>query len=46
MAYDILPTNNYISMQFKLPTDFVANAPAGYYQQYSIGTSYDDTKAA
>ena len=45
IAYDTLPITKYISMQFTLPSGFVENAPAGYYQWIeSIGETGDDTK--
>ncbi len=47
IAYDILPINNYISMQFSMPTGYVEDAPAGYYQYLvSMGLTDDDTRAS
>ena len=43
-AYDNLPVNNYISMQFQPPAGFFANAPDGWYQKFQMGTTGDDTK--
>ncbi len=45
-AYDSLPINNYISMAFTPPAGFYANAPIGWYLDYSVGTSFDDTKVS
>jgi hypothetical protein len=47
VAYDTLPISNYISMQFSMPSGYVENAPAGYYQYLvSMNLTDDDTRVS
>ena len=47
VAYDTLPISNYISMQFSMPSGYVENAPAGYYQYLvSMNLTADDTRVS
>jgi hypothetical protein len=46
IVYDILPINNYISMQVQAPAGFFSGASADWRSKIGVGTTDDDAKAS